>query len=361
MADTRAATGLTVQQWDDKFFMEYFDEVDFGDIMGDNENAIIQVKEDLTKKKGDSVTFAFLNRLTANETADSDVLEGNEEDMTSRSHKVTVRKRRHGVRVAESDEQFSAISLRDVAKPQLKNWATENTRDKIIAQMGAIDGVLYASATAGQKNTWLTNNTDRVLFGAANANTVAGDHASSLLNVDSTNDALTRQAVSLMKRKATLASPKIRPIRDPGNRKRYYVMYVHPYLHRDLRTNMESLVANSTASNGAESAKLFEGGDIYWDGVIVKELLDMPVYAAVGAAAIDVAPAYLLGAQAIGYAVARRWKTITKEFDYGDKFGTAIDGIDAFAKLRFGTAGDTDTGTTKDNGVLTGYFAAVGD
>lgn len=361
MADTRAATGLTVQQWDDQFFMEYFDEVDFGDIMGTNENAIIQVKENLTKKKGDSVTFAFLNRLTANATTGTDVLEGNEEDQTSRSHKVTIAKRRHGVRVSESDEQFSAISLRDSMKPQLKNWAQENTRDAIIARMGDIDGVPYASATAGQKNTWQTNNTDRILYGAANANMVAGDHASSLLNVDSTNDGLTRQAVSLMKRKATLASPKIRPIRDPGNRKRYYVMYVHPYAHRDLKTNMEALAANSTANNGMESARLFDGGDLYWDGVIVKELLDMPVYAGVGAAGIDVAPAYLLGAQAIGYAIARRWKTVTKEFDYGDKFGTAIDALDGFAKLRFGTAGDTDTGTTKDNGVCTGFFAAVGD
>jgi len=361
MADTRAATGLTVQQWDDAFFMEYFDEVDFGDIMGDNENAIIQVKENLTKKKGDSVTFAFLNRLTNAATTGDDVLEGKEEDMSSRSHKITVAKRRHAVRVSESQEQFSAIGLRDACKPQLKNWSMENTRDTIIAQFGAIDGVLYVNATAGQKNTWLTNNADRVLFGKVKANTVAGDHASSLLNIDAVNDTCTRAVVSLLKRMATLAAPKVRPVRDPGNRKRYYVMYVHPYAHRDLRTDMEGVLDDATASGGAESARLFEGGDLYWDGVIVKELLDMPVYAGVGAAAIDVAPGYLLGAQAVGYAVARRWKTITKEFDYGDKYGTAIDSIDGFAKLRFGTDPTTDTGITKDNGVVTWYGAAVAD
>jgi hypothetical protein len=55
---------------------------DFADLMGEGENAIIQVKENLTKKKGDSVTFALLNRLTANATTGSDVLEGNEEDLT---------------------------------------------------------------------------------------------------------------------------------------------------------------------------------------------------------------------------------------------------------------------------------------
>lgn len=361
MADTRAATGLTPQQWDEDFFEEYVDEVDFGDIMGDTPNSIIQVKENLTKKKGDSVTFALLNRLKNAATTGSDVLEGREEDMVSRSHKVTVAKRRHGVRVSETDEQFSAIGLRDAMKPTLKVWAMENTRDTIIAQMGAIDGVLYASATTGQRNTWQTNNTDRILYGAAKANTVAGDHAASLLNVDATNDVLKASSVSLMKRLATLASPKVRPVRDPGNRKRYYVMYVHPYAHRDLRNDLTATLDDATANNGMESSRLFEGGDLYWDGVIVKELLDMPLYSGVGASSIDVAPVYLLGAQAIGYAIARRWKTVTKEFDYGDKYGTALDAIDGFAKLRFGTASDTDTGTTKDNGVVTGFFASVAD
>lgn len=359
MADTRAATGLTPQQWDDKFFEEYIDDVDFGDIMGSSMNAIIQVKENLTKKKGDSVTFALLNRLTNDATTGSDVLEGKEEDMVSRSHKVTIAKRRHAVRVSESDEQFSAIGLRDAMKPSLKTWAMENTRDKIIAEMGSIDGVAYASATAGQKNTWQTNNADRVLYGAAKANTVAGDHASSLANIDGTNDILTRNVVSLAKRMATLASPKIRPVRDPGNRKRYYVMYAHPLAHRDLGNNLEGVLDDTTAAG--QAARLFEGGDLMWNGVIIKELLDMPTYEGVGNGGIDVAPAYLMGAQAIGYAIARRWKTITKEFDYGDKYGTAIDALDGFSKLRFGTDPDSDTGTTKDNGIVTVFVAAVAD
>ena len=359
MADTRVASGLTTQQWDDEFFVEYFDDCDFAEIMGEGPQAIIQVKENLTKKKGDSVTFALLNRLKNAATTGNDVLEGKEEDMVSRSHKVTIAKRRHAVRVSESDEQFSAIGLRDAMKPQLKTWAQENTRDSIIAQLGSIDGVLYASATASQRNTWQTNNSDRILYGALKANTVAGDHAASLLNVDSTNDTLTRSAVDLMKRMATIASPKIRPVRDPGNGKRYYIAYAHPYTFRDLRANLESILDDTTA--GTESMKLFTGGDLMWSGVIIKELLDMPVYSGVGASSIDVSPVYLCGAQAIGYAIARRWKTITKEFDYGDKYGTAIDGLDGFAKLRFGTSATSDTGATKDNGVLTGFFAAVAD
>lgn len=359
MADSRPAAGLTVQQWDEEFFTEWFQGNVFADLMGEGENAIIQVKENLTKKKGDSVTFALINRLTANATTGSDVLEGNEEDLLTRSHKVTVANRRHAVRVSESDEQFSAISLRDASKPALKTWAEENTRDTIISVLGSIDGVAYASATAGQKNTWLTNNNDRVLFGNAKANTVAGDHASSLANIDATNDIANKAMIDLMKRMASTCSPKIRPVKDPGNGKRYYIAYMHPYAFRDFAASMDTVLATTKVEQ--EASKLFEGGDLMFRGVIAKELLDMPVYTGVGTSSIDVAPIYLLGAQAVGLAIAKRWNTKTKEFDYGDKFGTAIQAIDGYAKLRFGTDSTVDTTTPKDCGVVTGYSAAVAD
>lgn len=358
MAETRAATGLTVQQWDDKFFVEDIQENIFSPLYEEGENAAIQVKEDLTKKKGDSVTFALLNRLTGDATEGSNTLEGNEEDLTSRSHKLTVNKRRHAVLVPEMEEQQSAIGLREAARPALKTWAAEDTRDRIINQMGAINGTVYASASEANKDAWLADNADRVLFGAAKSNNSSNDHSASLANIDSTNDVLKKASISLLKRMARLASPKIRPLQNKGNGKRFYIAYAHPYAFRDLRSDMESVLDDTTAAG--EAMRLFEGGDLYWDGIIVKELEDMPVYTGVGAGSIDVAPFYLIGAQAIGYGIARRWRTIEKRFDYEDKAGVALDAIDGFAKLTFGT-GTGDTDDLKDYGIATGYFAAVAD
>lgn len=358
MAESRAATGLTVQQWDEKFFEEDIQENVFSVLYEQGENAAIQVKEDLTKKKGDSVTFALLNRLTGDGVEGSATLEGSEEDLTSRSHQLTVNKRRHGVLVPEMEEQQSAIGLREAAKPALKTWAAENTRDRIIDQMGAINGVLYASASEAQKDAWLVDNSDRVLFGAAVSNNSSNDHSASLANIDGTNDTLTRSAISLMKRLARTASPKIRPIQDKGLGKKVYIAYAHPYAFRDLESNLEGIQDDTTAAGMA--SQLFQGGDLMWRGVIIKELEDMPVYTGVGASSIDVAPVYLLGAQAIGYAIARRWRTIEKRFDYDDKAGCALDAIDGFAKLTFGS-GSGDTDDLKDNGIVTGFFAAVAD
>src|SRR5262245_57302758 len=123
MADSTAATGLTVQQWDDKFFTEYLTENRFSAEMGTNEANIIQVKEDLSKKAGDSLTYALVNKLTQDAITGTNSLEDNEEDMNSRSFRLYVDKRRNGVRIAEMDEQKSAIPLRNAARSVLKDWS----------------------------------------------------------------------------------------------------------------------------------------------------------------------------------------------------------------------------------------------
>ena len=83
--------------------------------------------------------------------------------------------------VSDWDEQKSVIDLREAARDALMVWAKEKIRNDIITSLGAItaDGnvqVTYAAATAGQRNTWLVNNADRVLFGAASANAVSRRH-----------------------------------------------------------------------------------------------------------------------------------------------------------------------------------------
>ena len=359
MADSSAATGLTVQQWDDKFFVEYLQSNLFSRYFGKSENSIIQVKEDLTKKKGDKVTFALINKLVNDATTGTDTLEGNEEDMVSRSHALTVNKRRNGVRVPEMDEQKSAINLRDGARRTLLDWSMEDTRDQVITALGSILGVTYADATEANKDIWLADNTDRVLFGALKSNTSTTDHSASLANIDNTADKLTPTALSLMKRLATQASPKIRPITVKGG-KRFYVAFAGPRTFRDLKDNSTVTQAQREVSITMQNNKLFEGGDLQWDGIIIHEVDDIGVYTGVGASSIDVAPVYLCGAQAIGLGWAKRWRSATEIFDYGDKFGVAIQSIMGIEKMTFGSGSD-DTDDLKDHGVVTGYFAAVDD
>lgn len=368
MANTTAATGLTVQQWDDKFFREYFQENRFKSDMGTSSNSIIQVKEDLTKKKGDAITYALVNRLTGAGVTGASTLEGNEEALDTRSFELTVTQRRHAVRVSEYDEQISAISLRKAGREALMDWAQEDTRDRIIAAMSSINGVLYGSATETQKDLWLDDNTDRVRFGAlasnlkqtAPAGGATNDHSASLAEIDNSADKLTAGLAGIMKRMALTASPKIRPLRSTSTGRRYYCCYLNPNTFRDLSADTTITAAQRDVSLRMQNEKLFNGGDIEWDGIIFKEIDDIPTYA-VGASGILVAPAFFCGAQAVGYGVASRWASRTEDFDYGDKKGVAIREFGNFGKLRFGTDATVDTTTPKDHGIVTGWFPAVAD
>lgn len=360
MAETTAATGLTVQQWDDKFFVEHVQQNRFAGEMGANENAIIQVKEDLAKKKGESVTFGLVNRLTGNGVENGATLEGNEEEMDSRSYKLTIKERANAVRSTAWDNQISSIDLRKAAKSTLKTWAMENTRDRVIAAMASINGVAYGSASEAQKDAWLTDNADRVLFGAALANNSSNDHSASLLNVDATNDKLTPAAISLMKRIAKSASPKIKPIMSTTTGRDMYVMYVPSLLFRDLRENSVMVQAQREVALKMQNEKIFKGGDMEWDGVVIKEIEDIGILSGVGAAGADVGPAYLCGAQAMGYGMAKRWYSEEELFDYQRKKGCAIIEMGGIEKLTFGSGTD-DTDDLKDHGIVTGFFAAVAD
>ena len=133
--NTPAAANLTPKRWDSKFFNEYVQANRFAKYFGTSENAMIQVKEDLTKAKGDAIHYALVNRLTGTRNDGSAKLEGAEEVLNSLAHRLTVGVIRHAVSVTEWDEQKSAIDLRNAAKSALKVWSMEQMRDDIIAAL----------------------------------------------------------------------------------------------------------------------------------------------------------------------------------------------------------------------------------
>lgn len=362
MTDTTYATGLRVQQWEDTFFREYLQTLQaFKPLMGTSEGSVIQVKEDLTKKPGDSITIALVNALSNSAVTGVSTLEGNEEDLVSRSMRIYVDKRRNAVRVPEMAEQTSAISLRNAAKPTLLDWSAEDTRDLFITALGSINGVAFGTSTEAQRDAWLVDNKDRTVFGAYAKGGSAGgsDFSADTGQLDTTADLFNFNRLDDMILVAKTCNPKIRPMRDPGNGKRYFVAFAHPYAFQDLRNSIDTEVLANTAVE-MQASKLFEGGDIMWNGCIVKEVDNLPVYLNLGnGGTVEVTPVYLCGAQALAVAYAKRWKTVTEIFDYGDKHGVAVEGILGVRKVIFGT-GSGDTDDLKDHGVVSGFFATTG-
>lgn len=375
MADTIVPSALRVKQWDDAYFTEYIRGNRLAKYMGTDVNAMVQVKETLTKKKGDTVYFELVNRLKGQGKQDNQTLEGFEEDLSQRSMPLTIHLFRHGVVIPEFEEQATAIDLRNAGKAVLMNWSMEQTRDRFIRALGSKDALFprdtgltagipssYITANATALNTWMAENADRVVFGNAIANASSGVFSTALATVDTTNDKLTSTILSVMKRQAKNADPKIRPIQVKGDDQEWYVAFANSWAFRDLKLDTNIINSREYALERGKDNPLFTDGDIIWDGVIVREIPEMSsnIWLGAGTSSANVGEVYLCGAQAMGYALAQRWNTRTQDKDYQTKHGIAVQQMYDVAKLQFGTAA-TDTGTPKDSGVVTGFFAAAAD
>lgn len=355
MAETTVATGLKEAVWDNDFFKEYIRETRFKPFMGTSHNKLIVVNEDLTKKAGEKVYFSAMRKLSAAGVTGTQTLVGNEEALDNRSMAVTPTWIRHGVTFTEAEQQFTGIQLRDAARTALKDWSLEKMKTGIVDALSGINGVAYTSATAAQKNTWETDNADRILMGALASNRT-GTHATSLGNIDNTDDKLSPAMISHAKRIAMATSPKIKPIRVDGD-KEFYVMFANARAFRDLSNNSTMTQANRDARTRGMDNPIFQGGELIWDGVVI---IEVPEIAYVSST-IVVGPNYLCGQGAVGVAWASRFKSTHKnEDDYQFKPGIGIQECRGIEKLRFGT-GASDTTTPMDNGVVTVFAAAVAD
>lgn len=366
MVVTPARAGLTPQIWDGKFWAEYVRKNRFARYMGMRMTDMIQVKEDLTVKVGDRITFATVRRLVGAGVTGNTVLEGNEEILNARSMVLIVAPIRHAVAVSDWDEQKSSIDLRNAARDALQTWSMEKLRNDIILALSSINGVAYASASAGQRNTWLVSNSDRVLFGAAVVNAVSGVHATATATIDNTADKMTGATLSLAKRRAQTADPHIRPIQtDDTNDEEWFVCFMPSLVFRDFRKDPDVYAANKDArprESGWRDNPLFCGGDLVWDGIIVREIPELPVLTGAGAGGtVDIAASYLCGAQALGVGWAQKSRTTTNVRDYNYFHGVGLQEIRGIGKLTFGKDATVDTTNLVDQGIFTIFTAAVAD
>ncbi len=364
MAQSYAVAGLTPTQWDDQFFRDYVRMSRYKRYFGTDEAAIFQLKDDLTKRKGDSVVFALVNELTGNGVTGNNTLKGNEERLGSRSQKLTVDVLRHAVAVDDWDAQKSVIDLRNAARTQLREWAMKRLRDDCTTALGMIDGATYAASTAGARNTWWGNNSDRVVCGTVAANYVGSVFATDIAKIGST-EILSPTALSLMKRKAQAASPKIKPLYVKEMDQEWYVCFIPSRAWRDLTeanptSNLMTLANRDARVRGVDNP-LFTGDSLVWDGMILREIPEIsPLTDISGSGGVAISPVYLCGAQAVGVAWAQRTKSTTDIDDYEFLHGVGVQEIRRVEKLRFGT-GASDTTTPKDHGIVTGFFAAASD
>jgi len=355
-----------VKKWENDFFIEYQRDGRFAPYMGEDEFKMIQVK-DTSGQVNRDYSITLINKLVGAGRRGKQVLVGHEEAMDQRTYVLRPDVIRHAVLHDKVDELFSAISLTKAKRAVLKNWFVEDMRDAVIDALGSIPDasnsflpIPYADAEeVADKDVWLADNSDRVLFGALASNNSANDHSASLSNVDATADKFTSAPMKLMKRMAKRANPKIRPIKVSGDEE-WYVVFAGSYTFRDFSNDAAVQQANREAWQRGEDNPLFTGGDLILDGCIVREVPEIEDITGVGASSINVGPVYMCGAQAMGVVWKERSKMIEDISDYQRRKGAGFEEIRDVKKLFFGK-GTGDRDDLGQHGVVTGYFASVAD
>jgi hypothetical protein len=371
MANSVIQANNVVTKFLGEFAREYVRGQRFNKYIGKDANNIIQIKEGLQK-----VSLPLIAKLSGGGVSGSATLSGNEEVLNNYAKTLTPTYFRNGVLIDNEENEKSEFDLFVEARPALMNWAKEKQRDDIIQALGAIDnGTTYANygvATGAAADTWLTNNSDRVLYGASKSNQSAGNHTTSLGNIDTTNDRLTPAMISLAKRMAKTCTPLINPVRTTQDED-WFVMFVDTFGMRDLRENSTMTQANREARDRGENNPLFTGGDLIWDGVIIREIEEISTMidgstgsnglwggaavadslATSGNSSSRVGVGFLCGTQAIGYGLGRLPQiTRKKEDDYGHQNGVGIALKHDIDKMYF---------NNKQHGMVTVFYSAPVD
>lgn len=372
MAETTIGSAHYLQKWANEVYYEFQRESGFNQYSGEGANNIVVTRRELVGG-GQTINVPFFPDLVGDGTAGAGVLEGNEEAAVARNEQVTVDFLRHATKFTKRDTSFVNFDVAKASKQLVKNWGKNKVRSRIIDQLlsvrasgtganlyygkvtssstgpvitaansaGAvvsIDGVTVTTASEANKDTWITNNADRVVAGSALGN-VSTDHSNTLGTLDTTDDTPRAAILDLARSKAKLSSPKIQPFMVDGDQNEWYVLFcgtrAFRYFEQDPTILQADREARARDAGALKNNPLFTGGELLYRGVIIKEIPEMPVISAVGASSADVAVAVLCGRQAVAYALGQDMQAIEDTSDYNFRRGLGIEMLDAYKKIFF--------------------------
>jgi uncharacterized protein DUF4043 len=378
MATTTVQTNNKLIKFRKEIYREFVRENMFSPYMGTGLTSIIRVLNDL-KAGGEQVNVPLVARLAAAAIANG-TLVGNEEAIDNYGCRFWIDWARNAVVTNKQEIHRQSADIFDVARPLLSDWGKELLKNEVIDAFNSVtsesappnlgtsagqrvQGISIDTATAGQRNTWVSDNQDRVLFGASVSN-FSATFATALANLDTTNDKFDSTKLRLMKRLAMKTNPRIRPYKTNEGYD-FYVAFAGPNAFRDLANDSVIQNANQYArprERGYEKNPLFNDGDLLFDGVIIRQVPEMDtrnptLYATAGAGSTKVAPVFLCGQGA----AAQFWGQMPKptqldQTDYQFKRGVGIEMAYGIGKL-------FKKVSTKlvDWGVFTGFFSAADD
>lgn len=329
MAVTKISPALVKKSWARDTWKAGLHKSYFDKFTGTSSDSIVQIKEELKKDKGDSITIPLLMPLKGAGVFDDNMLEGNEESLIYKDFSVTINQLRNAVRLAgKFEEQKTQINMRTDAKNALSDWLATK-----------IDKMIFTKLSTNPS-------ADRVIYGGT-----ASDAASL-----TASDVFTADIIGKAKRLAMAdEDTMVKPIKINGADT--YVMIIDQYQARDLLKDQKFLDAQQYANIRGDKNPIFSGALGMYDGVVIHQcnrvIRDLKTNSTT-----PFSNALFLGAQAAVMAVGNEPTWAEDEFDYHNQVGFAFGRIFGIEKAAYDYDGD---GKATDFGVVNIITATPND
>jgi hypothetical protein len=358
MTTSKTNNYLAVTKWQKQFLFDYVAGSGFMKYMGNDASNIIRVIDDL-KNGGETIVVPLAAQLRSAGVTGSTPLVGNEESMGEYADRMTVTYFRNGVRFTKDQTFRTELDLYNAARKRLKDWSAKKLKTDISTAYQSIIvksvadsdgntidvGVNYASATDAQKNAFLVANTDRILLGnnsAAYKTGAAGVWATALGELTAANDKITAATLHTAREMALSTGLNsgfgVNPYSvDDASGEATFVYFCGPEQFRDLKSDQEIILNYRHGSElGFSKNPLFQSGDLWLDGIIIRRIDSLGLVGNLGASSAPVARGFLCGQNSLTVAYGQDPTPVNDMTDYGASKGVGIEEVRAVKKTSFG-------------------------
>jgi len=278
-----------------KLFKDQIKQSFFSNLMSEKGDNVVFVKNDFTKKKGDTMTFGIRYRNTGNPITGNATVKGKEDKLQFKSFQVTLERYRYALMDDGSlTRQRFVGDIPTETRQALQDWGAEQ-----------IDQMIFDAITDSPTN----------IVYAGSATSIATLTASDLITPANISKL---KALALTQRGNNKVP--IRPIMIGG--KKHLVLLVSPDVAFDLKQDSTYNQAQREAQVRGEKNPIFTGALGVWDNVIIFEHENIPILSNGGSGAdVTYSKNVLMGAQAVVFAWGERPSIVEESEDYGEFMG----------------------------------------
>lgn len=335
MADTEFGTGSdqAVRRWSQQLMKETFEKMDLKSLIGRESTSVIQLKTELSKDAGDRISYDLLAQDRSDGVNGDSTLEGFETPLTFFQDDLRINLKRHAHSFRGMSQQRTVHDLRAASRFSLSNWWAWFIQGGLFAHLSGVPG-----------------DGAETVIGALGGDTGGSDWAgNSIVDidaghlVDAGSNTMTLSYIDDAIAKAKVQNPRVAPAMIGGREK--YIMYIHPYQTRSLRSDTGAGgwndIHKEASARGSENP-IYTGALGEYNNVILRESemitssgdFHNAILLGSGAACIAMGNAWdLTGGESGGKGSYFNWREQPR--DYGNKKGVAGISCLGFKRTQF--------------------------